>query len=51
MADINSILKQRGLMSLKEYDSLMQNQSFISTGYKEIDDIIERVRRGEKVSF
>ena len=40
MADINSILKQRGLMSLKEYDSLMQNQSFISTGYKEIDDII-----------
>ena len=27
-------------MSLDEYDDLMQNQSFISTGYKEIDDII-----------
>ena len=37
---LNTILKQRGLMSLKEYDALMQNQSFISTGYKEIDDII-----------
>lgn len=37
---LNDILKQRGLMSLKEYDALMQNQSFISTGYKEIDSII-----------
>lgn len=35
-----TILKQRGLMSLKDYDELMQNQSFISTGYKEIDEII-----------
>lgn len=40
MADLNSILKQRGLMSLEEYDEIMQNQSFISTGYKEIDEII-----------
>lgn len=40
MADLNTILKQRGLMSLDEYDELMQNQSFISTGYKVIDDII-----------
>lgn len=37
---LNSILKQRGLMSLEEYDNIMQNQSFISTGYKEIDEII-----------
>lgn len=37
---LNDILKQRGLMSMKEYDKLMRNQSFISTGYKEIDDII-----------
>lgn len=37
---LNDILKQRGLMSLKEYDALMQNQSFISTGYREIDNII-----------
>lgn len=37
---LNDILKQRGLMSLKDYDNLMQNQSFISTGYKEIDEII-----------
>lgn len=37
---LNDILKQRGLMSLKDYDRLMQNQSFISTGYKEIDEII-----------
>lgn len=40
MADFNTILKQRGLMSLDEYDKVMNNQSFISTGYKEIDDII-----------
>ena len=40
MADLNTILKQRGLMSLDEYDEIMQNQSFISTGYKEIDEII-----------
>ena len=37
---LNKILKQRGLMSLEEYDKVMQNQSFISTGYKEIDDLI-----------
>lgn len=37
---LNTILKQRGLMSLKEYDEMMQNQSFISTGYKEIDELI-----------
>lgn len=37
---LNDILKQRGLMSLKDYDNLMQNQSFISTGYREIDEII-----------
>ena len=37
---LNDILKQRGLMSLKEYDKLMQNQSFIATGYREIDEII-----------
>lgn len=37
---LDTILKQRGLMSLKEYDELMQNQSFISTGYKSIDEII-----------
>lgn len=37
---LNEILKRRGLMSLDDYDKIMQNQSFISTGYKEIDDII-----------
>lgn len=37
---LNDILKRRGLMSLKEYDEIMQKQSFISTGYKEIDEII-----------
>lgn len=37
---LDTILKQRGLMSLEEYDSLMQNQSFISTGFSEIDEII-----------
>lgn len=37
---LDTILKQRGLMPLKEYDKLMSNQSFISTGYKEIDEII-----------
>lgn len=37
---LNQILKQRGLMSLEDLDTLMQNQSFISTGYPEIDEII-----------
>lgn len=37
---LNEILKQRGLMSLDDYDKIMQNQSFISTGYKEIDELI-----------
>lgn len=37
---LNEILKQRGLLSLDEYDKLMHNQSFISTGYPEIDEII-----------
>lgn len=37
---LNTILKQRGLMSLKDYDEIMQRQSFISTGFKEIDNII-----------
>ena len=41
MADLNTILKQRGLMSQKDYDRMMHNQSFISTGYKEIDELIK----------
>ena len=39
---LNDILKQRGLMSLSQYDSIMKNQSFISTGYEAIDEIIGR---------
>lgn len=38
---LNSILKQRGLMSLQELDAIMQNQSFVSTGYDGIDKIID----------
>lgn len=41
MADLNSILKQRGLMSQKDYDRMMHNRSFISTGYEEIDKLIK----------
>lgn len=37
---IDKILKSNGLMSLSEYDKLMRNQDFISTGYQEIDEII-----------
>ena len=37
---LETILKQRGLMSLKELDALIHNQSFISTGFPEIDKII-----------
>lgn len=37
---LNTILKQRGLMSQKDYDAIMQNQSFISTGFPEIDELI-----------
>lgn len=37
---LNTILKQRGLMSMEDLDELMDNQSFISTGYPEIDELI-----------
>lgn len=38
--NLNTILKNRGLPSLAEYDELMQNQSFVSTGYPSVDAII-----------
>lgn len=40
MNKLDRILKQRGLMSTKELDDLMNNQAFISTGYPEIDALI-----------
>ena len=40
MSDLNTILKTRGLTPLEEYDRIMQEQSFISTGYESIDNII-----------
>lgn len=37
---IDKILKSNGLMSLSDFDKLMKNQNFISTGYPAIDEII-----------
>lgn len=37
---LDKILKTRGLMSVKDYDAMMQEESFISTGFKEVDEII-----------
>lgn len=37
---LNEILKRRGLMSQEDYDKIMHNQSFVSTGFPEIDEAI-----------
>lgn len=38
---LDSILKGRGLMTLEEYEQLITNRSFISTGFPELDNLIQ----------
>lgn len=40
MAEIDKILSSRGVMSLAEYGEMINNRTFISTGYPELDDFI-----------
>lgn len=37
---LDDILKGRGLMSLEEYEEIITNRTFISTGYDELDNLI-----------
>lgn len=38
---LDAILRNRGMMTLKEYEELIENRTFISTGFKELDDLIQ----------
>jgi RecA/RadA recombinase len=38
---LDAILKNRGMMTLEEYEELINNRTFISTGYPELDRLIQ----------
>lgn len=38
---LDAILKNRGMMTLKEYEELINNRTFISTGFPELDALIQ----------
>jgi RecA/RadA recombinase len=38
---LDAILRNRGMMTLKEYEELIENRTFISTGFQELDDLIQ----------
>ena len=38
---LDDILKDRGLMTMAEYEELINNRTFISTGYDELDNLIQ----------
>lgn len=38
---LDAILKNRGMMTLSEYESLIENRTFISTGFEELDSLIQ----------
>lgn len=38
---LDAILRNRGMMTLKEYEELIENRTFIPTGFKELDDLIQ----------
>lgn len=43
---LDSILKNRGMMTLKEYEELITNRTFISTGFPELDSLIQESPQG-----
>lgn len=38
---LDDILKNRGLLTMAEYEELIKNRTFISTGYEELDNLIQ----------
>ncbi len=43
---LDAILKNRGMQTLKEYEELITNRTFISTGYPELDSLIQAEPQG-----
>lgn len=39
---LDAILKNRGLQTMAEYEELINNRTFISTGYEELDNLIQQ---------
>lgn len=39
---LDAILKNRGLQTMEEYEKLINNRTFISTGYDELDTLIQQ---------
>lgn len=43
---LDAILKNRGMMTLKEYEEIINNRTFISTGFDELDSLIQADPKG-----
>lgn len=43
---LNAILKNRGMMTLEEYEGIINNRTFISTGFPELDSLIQAEPQG-----
>ena len=43
---LDAILKNRGMMTLGEYEELINNRTFISTGFDELDKLIQEEPKG-----
>lgn len=43
---LNAILKNRGMMTLEEYEDIINNRTFISTGFPELDSLIQAEPQG-----
>ena len=43
---LDDILKSRGLMTMAEYEELINNRTFISTGFEELDNLIQEGKGG-----
>lgn len=43
---LDDILKSRGLMTVAEYEELINNRTFISTGFEELDNLIQEGNGG-----
>jgi len=43
---LDDILKSRGLMTMAEYEELINNRTFISTGFPELDNLIQEGNGG-----
>lgn len=43
---LDAILKNRGMMTLEEYEKLINNRTFISTGFDDLDTLIQEEPKG-----